>query len=65
MEKIIIDKLRKNKRYLKKVSKLIKKNTDMESEMIDADSLQILSLISRIDEELTDIIYLILDSKNS
>ena len=65
MEEIIIDKLRKNKRYLNKVSKLVKKNTDMESEMIDADSLQILSLISRIDEELTDIIYLILDSKNS
>ena len=65
MEEIIIDKLRRNKRYLNKVSKLVKKNTDMESEMIDADSLQILSLISRIDEELTDIIYLILDNKNS
>ena len=65
MEERVIDKLRKNKRYLNKVSKLVKKNTDMESEMIDADSLQILSLISRIDEELTDIIYLILDSKNS
>ena len=65
MEEIVISKLRKNKRYLNKISKLVKKNTDMESEMIDADSLQILSLISRIDEELTDIIYLILDSKNS
>ena len=65
MEEIVISKLRRNKRYLNKVSKLVKKNTDMESEMIDADSLQILSLISRIDEELTDIIYLILDSKNS
>ena len=65
MEEIVINKLRKNKRYLNKISKLVKKNTDMESEMIDADSLQILSLISRIDEELTDIIYLILDSKNS
>ena len=65
MEERVIDKLRKNKRYLNKVSKLVKKNTDMESEMIDADSLQILSLISRIDEELTDIIYLILDNKNS
>ena len=65
MEERVINKLRKNKRYLNKVSKLVKKNTDMEREMIDADSLQILSLISRIDEELTDIIYLILDSKNS
>ena len=65
MEERVINKLRKNKRYLNKISKLVKKNTDMESEMIDADSLQILSLISRIDEELTDIIYLILDSKNS
>ena len=65
MEERVINRLRKNKRYLNKVSKLVKKNTDMESEMIDADSLQILSLISRIDEELTDIIYLILDSKNS
>ena len=65
MEGRVINKLRRNKRYLNKVSKLVKKNTDMESEMIDADSLQILSLISRIDEELTDIIYLILDNKNS
>ncbi len=33
--------------------------------MIDSTDLQILSLISKIDEELTYIIYMILDNKNS
>lgn len=65
MEDRIIERLRKNKRHLFRLYKLIEKNVDMESEMIDSDSLQILSLISKIDEELTDIIYLILNNKNS
>ena len=33
--------------------------------MINSNSLEILKIISKIDEELTDIIYLILDDKNS
>ena len=65
MEDKIIEKIRNNKRYLKKLYKLIKKNTDMEAEIIDSESLQMLSLVSRIEEELTDIIYMIFDIKNS
>lgn len=65
MEDRIIKRLRKNKRYLFRLYKLIKKNVDIETEMVDSDSLQTLSLISKIDEELTDIIYLILNNKNS
>ena len=65
MEDRIIKRLRTNKRYLYKLYKLTKKNIDMEAEMIDSDSLQILSIISKIDEELTDVIYLILNNKNS
>lgn len=64
MEDRIIKKLRKNKRNLFKLYKLIKKNIDIEAEMIDSDSLQTLSLISKIDEELIDII-IILNNKNS
>lgn len=65
MEEIIIKRLRKNKSELLKLYKLIKKNMDMETEMVDSDSLQMLSLVSKIDEELTDIIYILLDNKNS
>lgn len=65
MEDKIIKKLRTNKRSLFRLYKLVKKNIDMEAEMIDSEALQILSIISKIDEELTDIIYLILNEKNS
>lgn len=65
MEDKIIKKLRTNKRNLFRLYKLVKKNIDMEAEMIDSEALQILSIISKIDEELTDIIYLILNEKNS
>ena len=65
MEEIVIKRLRKNKSELLKLYKLIKKNIDMETEMADSDSLQMLSLVSKIDEELTDIIYILLDNKNS
>ena len=65
MEEIVIKRLRKNKSELLKLYKLIKKNIDMETEMVDSDSLQMLSLVSKIDEELTDIIYILLDNKNS
>ena len=65
MEDKIILKLRKNKRRLLSLYKMIKKYIDIDAEMIDSDSLQILSIISKIDEELTDIIYIILNNKNS
>ena len=65
MEEIVIKRLRKNKSELLKLYKLIKKNIDMETEMVDSDSLQMLSLVSKSDEELTDIIYILLDNKNS
>ena len=38
---------------------------DVDSEMVDSDSLLILQLISKTNEELTDVIYMILDNKNS
>ena len=65
MEDRIIQRIRENKRKIYKLYKLVKKNIDMEAEIVDSTSLQILSMISKIDEELTDIIYLILNSKNS
>ena len=65
MEEIVIKRLRKNKNELLKLYNLIKKNIDMEAEMVDSDSLQMLSLVSKINEELTDIIYILLDNKNS
>lgn len=37
----------------------------MEEEIIDSITLEELQIISKIDEELTDIIYLIIDNKNS
>ena len=57
--------IRKDKSNLRKINKIIKKYIDFESEMIDSDSLSILQLISKIDEDLTDIIYEIKDIKNS
>ena len=65
MEEIVIKRLRKNKNELLKLYNLIKKNIDMEAEMVDSDSLQMLSLVSKINEELTDIIFILLDNKNS
>ncbi len=61
----VINKLRKNKKLLRRLLKLIKSEIDMEEEMIYSKSLEEMQIISKIDEELTDIIYLIIDSKNS
>ena len=65
MEDRIIQRIRENKRKIYKLYKMVKKNIKMEAEMVNSTSLQILSMISKIYEELTDIIYLILNSKNS
>lgn len=64
MEEAIV-KLRKNKKLLRRLLKLIKSEVDTEVEMIDSSILEMMQIISKIDEEITDIIYIILDSKNS
>ena len=65
MEEKIINKLRKDKKLLRRLFKLIKNYIDIKSDMIDSETLLQLELISKIDEDLTDIIYDILDIKNS
>ena len=65
MEDKIINKLRLSKRRLHSLYKIMKSEIDMDEEIIDSISLKKLSMISKIDEELTDIIYIILDNKNS
>lgn len=65
MEDKIIRKLRLSKRRLYKLYNAVKRDIDIDVEMIDSNSLQKLEIISKINEELTDIIYLIFDNKNS
>ena len=65
MEEKIINKLRKDKKLLRKLFKIIKNYIDTKSDMIDSETLLQLELISKIDEDLTNIIYDILDIKNS
>lgn len=65
MEDRIINRLKVNKKRLLRLYKIVKKDIDIDVEMIDSNSLEMLKIISKIDEELTDIIYLILDDKNS
>lgn len=65
MEDRIINRLRVNKKRLLRLYKIVKKEIDIDAEMIDSNSLEMLKIISKIDEELTDIIYIILDDKNS
>lgn len=65
MEDKIINKLRLSKRRLHNLYKIMKSEIDMDEEIIDSISLKKLGMISKIDEELTDIIYIILDNKNS
>lgn len=64
MQKEII-KLRNSKRMIRRVFNLIKKEVDLENDIIDSMTLEELTLLAKIDEELTDIIYLILDNENS
>ena len=65
MEEKIINKLRNSKMNLQRLYNSVKKYVDVDSEMINSDDLLMLQLISKISEELTDIIYIILDNKNS
>ena len=60
----VINKLRKSKRKLKKVFKMIKNEIDFESESIDSTLLEELSIIAKIDDEITeDKINMILSDK--
>lgn len=67
MEETIINKIKRNKKRLHKLyDNIIKNEVDIESlDMIDSNVLLKLEIITKIDEELTDIIYLILDNKKS
>ncbi len=60
-----IKKIRNSKVKVKQVFNMIKKEIDFKSSTIDSTILEELTLLSKIDEELTDVIYEILDSKNS
>ena len=65
MEERIINKLRESKRNLQTLYNSVKKYIDVDSEMINSDELLMLQLISKTSEELSDVIYMILDNKNS
>lgn len=65
MEEKIINKLRSNKRKVEKVYKIIKNNVDIENDIIDSETLKQLQLLAEVSEEITDIIYLVIDNKNS
>lgn len=65
MEEKIINKLRNNKRKVEKVYKMIKNCVDIETDVIDSETLKQLQLLAEISEEMTDIIYLVIDNKNS
>ena len=64
MNEIII-KLRKTKRKVMQVFNMVKKGIDLEDNLVDSRILEELALLSKIDEEITDIIYLVIDNKNS
>ena len=64
MNEIII-KLRKTKRKVMQVFNMLKKEIDLEDNLVDSRILEELALLSKIDEEITDIIYLVIDNKNS
>ena len=64
MNEIII-KLRKTKRKVMQVFNMLKKEIDLEDNIVDSRILEELALLSKIDEEITDIIYLELDNKKS
>ena len=64
MNEIII-KLRKTKRKVIQVFNMVKKEIDLVDNIVDSRILEELALLSKIDEEITDIIYLVIYNKNS
>ena len=66
MEEKTINKLREDKKLLKEIYEYVKGYIDIESEALsDSYTLKTLSKISKIDEDITDIIYELLDNKKS
>ena len=61
----IIKRIRRNKVKVKQLYNIIKKDIDNKSEIIDSRIIEELMILSKIDEELTDIIYLVKDNKKS
>lgn len=61
----IIKKIRRNKVKVKQLYNIIKKDIDYKSEIIDSRIIEELMLLTKIDEKLTDIIYLMQDNKKS
>jgi len=63
-DNIGINKLRRCKRKLEKINKILTRYIDIEAEgFIDSDTLEQMTLISQMDEILTDVIYYIIDNK--
>ena len=54
-----------SKRRLNKIYKYVIQYVDLENNIEDSETLSILTTIAKIDEELTNIIYLIIDNRNS
>ena len=65
MEEKIINKLKISKRRLNKIYKYVIQYVDLENNIEDSETLSILTSIAKIDEDLTSIIYMIIDNKNS
>ena len=61
----IIKKLRKSKKKVKKVFNMLRNEVDLKDDLIDSRILEELTTLAKVDEELTAIIHLILDMKNS
>ena len=64
----IINKLRKSKRKVNKVFNMLRSEVDLKDSLVDSRILEELTTLAKINEELTDIIdiiYLIIDIKNS
>ena len=61
----IIKRIRRNRVKVKQLYNIIKKDIDNKSEIIDSRIIEELMILSKIDEELIDIIYLVKDNKKS
>ena len=61
----IINKLRKSKRKINKVFNMLRNEVDLKDSLVDSRTLEELTTLAKINEELTEIIYMILDIKNS
>ena len=61
-----VDKLRSCKRKLEKINEIILSYVDFKAEgFIDSDTLKQMTLISEIDDLITDVIYYLIDNQKS